>query len=89
MLRKIMLAVALAGLAAPALADTKVVVNLTGMDDKAAHAAILHAAQLACRAELAEDSDLVRFYARPICLDATVAHAEAKYQEMRGGLASR
>jgi hypothetical protein len=88
MLRKILLAAALAATAAPALADTKVVVNLAGMDAKAAHAIILHAAQLACRTELSEDTDLVRFYARPVCLDNTVARAEAKYQEMRG-LASR
>ena len=88
MFRTLALAGALAALAIPAFADTAVAVNVNGLDPKAVHEAIIHAAQKACREEIAGDSDLVRFYTRPLCLDDTVARAEAKYQEMRG-LASR
>jgi len=88
MIRKIVLAAAVAALAAPAFADTAVTVNLTGLNAKTAHEVIYHAAQKACRLEMVGDSDLVAFYARPTCLDRTIARAEAKYAAMRG-LASR
>ncbi|HTX50507.1 MAG TPA: hypothetical protein VME40_14060 [Caulobacteraceae bacterium] len=88
MLRKFMLAAALAAVAAPALADTAVTVKLSGLDPKTAHDVIYHAAQKACRTELASETDLVKFYVLPNCLDETMARAEAKYSEMRA-LASR
>jgi len=88
MFRKIVLAAALSALAAPAFADTAVAVKVAGLDPKAAHEAIYHAAQKACRVALADQSDLVKFYVRPACLDRTIATAEAKYAEMRS-LASR
>jgi hypothetical protein len=88
MFRKLALAVALAAIALPAAAHTEVKVSLAGLDAKAAHAVILQAAQAACRAELADQSSLVQFYARPDCIDAAVAKAETSYSSMRG-LAAR
>ena len=88
MLRKILLAAALGAVAVPAFADTAVKVSVGGLDDKAAHAAIFHAAQLACRVELAQESDVVQFYNRPTCVQAATADAETKYAAMRA-LASR
>jgi hypothetical protein len=90
MFRTLALAAAVAAFAVPALAApaTQVTINVAGMDAKTAHAAIVQAAQQACRAELADYSDLVKFYARPACLSATVATAQAKFAAMRG-LASR
>ena len=78
MLRKILLAAALAATAAPALADTKVVVNLAGMDAKAAHAKIVRAAEAACSAVL-NDGAVVRYYEMSPCISDAVAAAEAKY----------
>jgi hypothetical protein len=40
-------------------------VKVAGLDAKAAHAAILQAAQAACRAELADQSSIVRAYTQP------------------------
>jgi hypothetical protein len=88
MFRKLALAAILAAAAFPALAETAVTVNLAGLDAKAAHAAILHAAQVACRAELSDQSDTIRFYTRPACIQSAATTAEAKYLSMRG-LASR
>jgi hypothetical protein len=88
MFRKFVLATAFAALAVPAFADTAVTVNVGGLDARAAHAVIYHAAQEACRAELADQSQLVQYYNHPGCLHSTIAKAEAKYAAMRG-LASR
>ncbi len=88
MFRKLVLTAALGALASPAFADTAVTVKVAGLDPKAAHEAILRAAQQACRLELADQTDLVRFYVAPTCLDQTMARAEARYAEMRA-LASR
>ena len=89
MFRTFALAAVVAAIALPALADpTAVPVNVAGMDSKAAHTAIVHAAQQACRAAFADSSQLVTFYARPDCITHAVAQADAKFASMRG-LASR
>jgi hypothetical protein len=89
MFRKFLLAAALGSLAVPAFADpAQVTINVSGMDPKAAHEAIYHAAQVACRAALADETELVKFYNRAECINGAVASAETKYQSMRG-LASR
>jgi hypothetical protein len=88
MLRNILLAAAFGAVAVPAFADTAVRVSVAGLDAKAAHTAIFHAAQLACRVELAQESDVVRFYNRPACVQAAIADAETRFSAMRG-LASR
>jgi hypothetical protein len=82
MFRKILLAGALGVLATPAFAATQVTVNLAGLDAKAVHAVIYHAAQAACRAELADETPLVQFYNRPTCITETVNRAEAKLETM-------
>jgi hypothetical protein len=83
MFRKLLLTGAFAAVALPAAAQTEVTVKVAGLDAKAAHEAIYHAAQVACRAELADESDIVAFYVRPVCLRAAIADAEAKYAAMR------
>jgi hypothetical protein len=88
MIRKFAIAAAIAAIAAPAFAGTQVTINVAGLDAKTAHAAIVQAAQQACRAELAGESSLVQFYTHADCVTSTVATAEAKYAAMRG-LASR
>ena len=88
MFRSFVLAAALAAIALPAAAHTVVTVNVAGLDAKAAHAAIVGAAQAACRIELRDETDNVRFYARPTCIASAVATAETKYASLRG-LASR
>jgi len=88
MIRKLMMAVAVAGVAAPAFAGTQVVVDVSRLQPAAAHAAILRAAQSACFAALQDESATVQYYVRPDCVERTVATAEAKYATMRG-LASR
>ena len=90
MFRTLALAAALAAIALPALAApaASVTINVSGMDTKTAHAAIVQAAQTACNAELSDSSQLVQFYARPGCVTDTVARAESKLNEMRA-LASR
>ena len=82
MYRKLMLAAALAATAAPAFADTSIAINVAGLDPATAHAEIYQAAQVACRAELAEWSLIVQFYAHPICMRETIAKAEADYEAM-------
>jgi hypothetical protein len=88
MFRKLVLAAAFAAIAIPAAAETTVTVKVAGLDAKAAHAAILQAAQVACRAELADQSSIVRSYTQPDCIRSAVATAETKYADMRG-LATR
>jgi hypothetical protein len=88
MFRTLTLAAALGALALPATAATTVTVSVVGLDSKAAHAVIFHAAQQACRTELSGESDLVKFYARPTCISDAVTTAETKLASMRG-LASR
>jgi hypothetical protein len=88
MFRKLLLTGAFAAVALPAAAQTEVTVKVAGLGAKAAHEAIYHAAQVACRAEFASESELVTFYNRPGCVRAAVAAAEAKYESMKS-LASR
>ena len=88
MFRTLALAAALGAVAVPALAATQVTVNVTGLDAKAAHAVIYHAAQAACRTELADQSVLVRSYAWSDCVHDAVAGAETKLATLRG-IASR
>ena len=88
MFRTLAFAAALGALALPAVAGTAVTVNVIGLDSKAAHAVIYHAAQQVCRAELSDESQLVQFYKRPACISSAVTTAEAKLASMRG-LASR
>jgi hypothetical protein len=77
MVRTLLLATALGALALPAFAETSVKVDLTGMDAKAAHTAILRAAQVACRVELNDESPLELFYDRPDCLNDAIDRTEA------------
>ncbi len=77
MLRTLLLTAALGALSLPAAAATYVKVNLTGLDEKAAHAAIVHAATEACQIELRNGSDLERYYGHVDCIKAAVARAEA------------
>jgi len=88
MFRTLALAAALGALALPAFASTAVTVNVVGLDSKAAHTVIYHAAQQACRVELADESQQVQFYNRPACISSAIATAEAKLASLRG-LASR
>jgi hypothetical protein len=88
MFRKLALAATIAAFAVPAFADSAVTVNVAGLDAKTAHAVIVQAAQKACRAELADQSALVKFYTHAECITDTVNVAEAKYASMRA-LASR
>jgi hypothetical protein len=89
MFRKFLLAAAIGALSVPAFAEpAKVTVNVAGMDAKAAHEAIFHAAQVACREALADETDLVKFYVRADCISGAIAAADTKYESMRG-LASR
>lgn len=84
MFRTIALAAALGAVALPAFAATHVTVNVSGLDAKAAHAVIFHAAQAACRTELADESALVRTYAWSDCLHDAIAGAETKLATLRG-----
>jgi hypothetical protein len=77
MVRTLLLATALGALALPAFAETSIKVDLTGLDAKATHVAILRAAQTACRVELHDESDLELFYDRPDCLNEAIDRAEA------------
>ena len=88
MFRSFALAAALGAVALPAFAGTAVTINMAGLDAKAAHAAIVHAAQAACRTELADETTIVQYYARPECVHGAVVTAETKYSAMRS-LASR
>jgi hypothetical protein len=88
MFRTIALAAILGAVALPALAATQVTVNVSGLDARAAHAVIFHAAQTACRTELAGDSSLLRSYEWSDCIHDAVSTAETKLATMRG-LASR
>jgi hypothetical protein len=88
MFRTLVLAAALGALALPAVAGTAVTVNVVGLDGKAAHAVIYHAAQQACRVELSDETQQVQFYNRPACISSAVTTAEAKLASLRG-LASR
>jgi phosphotransferase system HPr-like phosphotransfer protein len=88
MIRTFALAATLAAIALPALAGTEVKINVAGLDAKAAHQAIVHAAQEACRSALADQTSLVQYYTFPACMSDTVAAADARYASMRG-LASR
>jgi hypothetical protein len=77
MLRTLALAAALGALALPAAAAS-VTVNIAGLDAKAAHARIVHAAIAACSAELRDESPLIQYYQMSSCIDEAVADAEAK-----------
>jgi hypothetical protein len=88
MFRKFALAATVAAFALPAFAGTEVTVNVAGLDAKAAHVVIVQAAQKACRAALADQSTLVKFYTHAECINDSVNQAEAKFASMRG-LASR
>ena len=88
MFRTIVLAAALGAVALPAFAATAVTINVAGLDAKSTQAAIFHAAQAACRTELATETDLVRHYVWADCVHDAVAGADAKLASM-GGLASR
>jgi hypothetical protein len=77
MYRTLILATAVAALALPAVAATSVKVNIEGLDAKAAHRVILHAAQAACRVELSDETPLELFYDRPECLGDAIGRAEA------------
>lgn len=89
MFRKLILAAAFGALSVPAFADpSQVTVKVAGLDAKAAHEAIYHAAQVACREALADETDQVKFYVHADCVSGAVAAAETKYQSMRA-LASR
>ncbi len=78
MFRTIILAAALGAMALPAGAATSITVNITGLDAKAVHTTIVHAAQAACRIELRDDSPLELVYSRPECMSDAVAGAEAR-----------
>jgi hypothetical protein len=88
MIRKLAITAAIAAFAVPAFAGTQVTVKVAGLDAKSAHTAIVHAAQKACRAELADQTTLVQFYTHADCITGAVNTAEAKYASMRG-MASR
>ena len=77
MYRTLLLATAVAALALPAAAATGIKINIDGLDVKAARAAILHAAQAACRIELSDELPLEVFYDRPECLSDAIGRAEA------------
>ncbi|HEY3888336.1 MAG TPA: hypothetical protein VGL73_07170 [Caulobacteraceae bacterium] len=77
MYRTLLLATVAAALALPAAAATSVKVNIDGLDAKAAHTAILRAAQAACRVELSDEFPLELFYDRPECLNDAIGRAEA------------
>ncbi len=77
MVRTLLLASALGALALPAFAETSVKVDLTGLDAKAAHTAIVRAAQVACRVELNDESPLELYYDRPVCLNDAIDRTEA------------
>lgn len=76
MLRTLLLTAALGALALPAAAATYVKVNVSGLDAKAAHVAIVHAATEACQIELRGVSDLERYYGHVDCIKSAVARAE-------------
>jgi hypothetical protein len=78
MFRTLLLASALGAMALPAAAGTSVTVNLAGLDAKAAHTAIVRAAQAACRAELSDETEQQLFYNRPECLNDAIGRAEAR-----------
>ena len=77
MYRTLILATALAALALPAAAGTSITVSVAGLDAKAAHTAIVHAAQAACRVELSDEFPQDIFYTRPDCLNDAIGRAEA------------
>jgi hypothetical protein len=88
MFRTIALAAALGAMALPAFATTQVTVHIGGLDAKATHAVIYHAAQAACRAELADEIELVRRAEWAGCVRDAIAGAESRLATM-GGLATR
>jgi UrcA family protein len=77
MFRTLAIAAVLGAMAVPASAAS-VKVNIAGLDAKAAHAKIVHAAEEACSAALME-SATVRYYEMTPCVNDAVAEAEAKY----------
>ncbi len=77
MLRTLVLAAAALALALPAAAATTVTVNVAGLDATAARATITQAAHEACVREFRYESTFDQHYARPICIQAAIAHAEA------------
>jgi len=77
MFRTLLLASALGAMALPAAAGTSVTVSVAGLDAKAAHTVILHAAQAACRVELSDEFPQELFYTRPECLNDAIGRAEA------------
>jgi len=80
MLRTTLIAAALAAVSLPAVAATSVTVNLAGLDAKAAHATIVHAAKTACQIELRDSSLFQWYYLRKDCVDTAVARAESKLE---------
>ena len=84
MYRSLVLAVAACAMALPAAAAS-VKINVAGLDSKAAHEKIVHAAEAVCSAELSSESALSRFYQQSDCVDATVAATEAKLVNASNG----
>jgi hypothetical protein len=72
----VLAAVSAAAVAAPAFATTSVKVDVSGLDPKAAHEAIVRAAKLACHAEMRDSSTFEQHYLWSDCLNGAVARAE-------------
>jgi hypothetical protein len=77
MFRTMALSLAVGALALPAFAATSIPVNVSGLDAKATHSAIVHAAIAACEIELRQDSSLVFYYEWQDCTKSAIAGAEA------------
>jgi hypothetical protein len=77
MFRTLVLAAVLGTFAASANAAS-VKVNVAGLDSKAAHTKIVHAAEAACNAVL-QESAIDRYYGMSPCVTDAVAAAEARF----------
>jgi UrcA family protein len=89
MLRTLSLAVLGAALALPAAAETRVKVDVAGLDAPAAHARILQAAKAACRVELRNATPFDHYVQWYGCIDDAVARAEADLKSQQAAASGR
>ena len=86
MLKSLVIAAALAATALPAFAAS-VTVNVSGLDDKTAHAKIERAAEAACRTAMNEESSVAQYYDHAACVSEAVSTAETKLAQSNRTLA--
>jgi hypothetical protein len=78
-----------AALALPAVAETTLKVDVTGLDAPAAHARILKAAKAACRVELRNATQFEQYTQWNGCINDAVAHAESELRSQQASVGAR